>query len=206
MIKSLTSGDRASCPEIFDEMFRARAAVFSDRLRWNVDVRNGREIDRYDEEDPVYLVSLDNDGRTTGSLRLLPTTGETMLGNEFSSFFDEPVDIRSPTAWECTRFCVHPHLASDERERGRRVSSDLLIGLCELALSSGIEHIVGLYDQAMTRVYRRIGWSPTPFATSRPQAGRLAVGIWDVSRDALNAMTVHARTELRNPGFSRQAA
>lgn len=189
MIELLDSADRDLRPEIFKEMFQARAAVFRDRLGWDVRVRNGLEIDRYDEEeDPIYLVSLDDAGRLTGSLRLLPTTGETMLGNEFASFFDEPVNICSPSAWECTRFCVHPPPIGEEPGSGQRVSSELLIGLCQLALTSGIEHIVGLYDHAMIRVYRRIGWCPTPFATSRPQVGKLVVGIWDVSHEALNTM------------------
>ncbi|HEX8047384.1 acyl-homoserine-lactone synthase [Rhizobium sp.] len=189
MIELLDSADRTLRPEIFEEMFRARAAVFRDRLGWDVRVQNGLEIDRYDEqEDPIYLVSLDDAGRLAGSLRLLPTMGETMLGNEFASFFDEPVNICSPLAWECTRFCVHPPSTGQAPNSGQQVSSELLIGLCRLALTSGIEHIVGLYDHAMTRVYRRIGWCPVPFATSRPQVGKLVVGIWDVSHEALNTM------------------
>ncbi|ANL31955.1 acyl-homoserine-lactone synthase 3 (plasmid) [Rhizobium phaseoli] len=189
MIELLDSAERDLRPEIFDEMFRARAAVFRDRLGWDVRVQNGLEIDRYDEEEnPIYLVSLNDAGRLTGSLRLLPTTGETMLGNEFASFFDEPVNICSPIAWECTRFCVHPPRNVGEFGSGQQVSSELLIGLCQLALASGIEHIVGLYDHAMTRVYRRIGWCPIPFATSRPQVGKLVVGIWDVSHEALDTM------------------
>ncbi|MHC2484652.1 acyl-homoserine-lactone synthase [Rhizobium leguminosarum] len=189
MIELLDSAERDLRPEIFEEMFRARAAVFRDRLGWDVCVRNGMEIDRYDEEeDPIYLVSLNDAGRLTGSLRLLPTTGETMLGNEFASFFDEPVNICSPIVWECTRFCVHPQRTGEESSGGQQVSSELLIGLCQLALASGIEHIVGLYDYGMTRVYRRIGWCPVPFATSRPQVGKLVVGIWNVSHEALNTM------------------
>jgi N-acyl-L-homoserine lactone synthetase len=187
MIKILTNADKTAFPDIFESMFRARAAIFHDRLRWNVRVHEGMEFDRYDEsEDPVYVVALDSQGMPTGSLRLLPTTGDTMLRNEFAGFFSEPVDVVSPTAWECTRFCVHP--TRGDHDDLRRVSSKLLIGLCELALSSGIEHIIGLYYDAMTRIYRRIGWSPTPLATSRPEVGKLVVGIWDVSEAALHAM------------------
>jgi acyl homoserine lactone synthase len=187
-------------------MYRARAAVFHDRLGWNVRVRDGREIDRCDTgENPVYLLSLDGDGKSTGSLRLLPTTAETMLCNEFSGFFDEPVNIRSPTAWECTRFCVHPTSRPEQRNDGRRVSSELLIGLCELALSSGVAHIVGLYEAHMTRVYRRIGWSPQPLAIARPEIGKLVVGIWEVSHAVVDTMQARAE-ELANPGFTRQAA
>jgi acyl homoserine lactone synthase len=187
MIRILTNADKTAFPDIFESMFRARAAIFRDRLQWDVRVHEGMEFDRYDEsEDPVYVVALDSQAMPVGSLRLLPTTGDTMLRNEFAAFFTEPVDVVSPTAWECTRFCVHP--TPDGHGNLRRVSSELLIGLCELALTSGIEHIVGLYDHAMTRIYRRIGWSPAPLATSRPEVGKLVVGLWNVSEAALHAM------------------
>ena len=108
-----------------------------------------------------------------------------MLCNEFADFFDEPVDVRSPTAWECTRFCVHPNGSPTNAGERSRVSCELLAGLCDLCLTSGIDHIVGLYDERMTRVYRRIGWSPIPLATSRSGISPLVVGIWEVSSDAL---------------------
>lgn len=188
MIARLTNADRAVRAGIFDEMFRARALVFRDRLGWNVKVRDGWEIDRYDEEeDPVYLVSLDEGGGHVGSLRLLPTTGETMLRNEFAHFFTEPVDVEGPTLWECTRFCVWPGPTAS-REVCSRASADLLIGLCELCLDSGIDQIIGVYDQCMTRIYARIGWSPAPLAVSRADIGKLMVGIWDVTTDALQTM------------------
>jgi N-acyl-L-homoserine lactone synthetase len=197
MIKILTRADRAGSPELFDQMFRARAAIFRDRLGWDVEIRDGWEIDHYDtDEDPIYVVSLDDRGRMTGSLRLLPTTGETMLRNEFSGFFTEPVDVTSPLAWECTRFCVHPQAYDASAEEARRVSTDLLIALCDLALHSGIEQIVGLYDNAMPRIYRRIGWSPVPLAHARPEIGALTVGIWDVSPDAIAQM----RARLHSAG------
>ena len=206
MIKTLTRSDRGACAGLFAEMFRARAAVFHDRLGWNVRVRDGLEIDRCDEdEDPVYLVSLDRDGTPTGSLRLLPTIGETMLHNEFAKFFDTPPDVQSPTTWECTRFCVHPRGASQGGAGARRVSSELLIGLCDHALSRGIEQIVGLYDAHMTRVYRRIGWSPAPLALVRPDIGKLVLGIWSVTNGALAAMRTRT-DDPANPGFSKQAA
>ncbi|WP_274534398.1 acyl-homoserine-lactone synthase [Methylobacterium indicum] len=66
-------------------MFRARAVIFHERLGWAVAVRDGWETDRYDwHEDPVYAVTADAEHRLTGSLRVLPTTGETMLRTEFA--------------------------------------------------------------------------------------------------------------------------
>jgi N-acyl-L-homoserine lactone synthetase len=80
------------------------------------------------------------------------------------------------------------------------VSTEPLIGLCRLCLSSGVEQVVGLYDQAMTRVYDRIGWSPAPLARSRPEIGKLVVGIWDVSAKALEVMARRALPCLRRGG------
>ncbi|EJZ19011.1 autoinducer synthesis protein [Rhizobium sp. Pop5] len=175
----------------FDEMFRARAAVFRDRLGWQVDVRDEWERDRYDEtEDPVYLVTQWPSGALTGSLRLLPTTGATMLKSEFRQFFDEPFDVDSPTTWECTRFCVHPLAGESGQNSSRTVATELLSGLCDLALDTGIESIVGVYDAAMIGVYRRIGWRPTPLAKSRPEIGNLYVGLWEVTAE--NGCTLRA--------------
>ena len=67
---------------LLNDMFRLRARVFRDRLKWNVEVVDGMERDRYDNEDPVYIISTDeNRKRVIGSLRLLPTTGPTLLSS-----------------------------------------------------------------------------------------------------------------------------
>ncbi len=206
MIRVLTNADGDANPDLFQQMYRARAAIFAGRMGWKVTVTDGCEIDRYDiDHDPVYLVCLNETGRLTGSLRLLPTTGETMLCNEFADFFDEPVDVRSPTTWECTRFCVHPGTSSTAIERGRRVSRELLAGLCDLCLTSGIEQIVGLYDERMTRIYRRIGWSPIPLTSARCGHAQLTVGIWEVSADALASIQSSILRET-NAGSGRRAA
>ncbi|WP_269780349.1 acyl-homoserine-lactone synthase [Methylobacterium sp. Leaf118] len=198
MIKIFSGADRTRFSQDFDQMFRARAAVFKDRLGWEVAVEDGLEIDRYDRcDDTVYVVASDADGHLTGSLRLLPTTGDTMLRYEFADFFDEPVDVESPTAWECTRFCVHPPRRGERAEAMRQVSSDLLIGLCDLCLTSGIEHIVGLYDARMTRIYQRIGWTPDLLAESHSARGHLVVGLWEATPRALErmqALSVRSRT------------
>ena len=206
MIEILTASDRFERSEIFDQMFRGRAKVFYERLGWNVVVKDGFEIDLYDEgQDPVYLVAINDGGEVSGSLRLLPTTGKTMLANEFSPFFEEPVEISSPLVWECTRFCIHPIRNSLHAESGQSVSSELLIGLCQLAMASGIEQIVGLYEYKMTRVYNRIGWCPTPLAVSRPEIGRLVAGVWNVSQTAVDEMNARASI-VRNADVTSKAA
>ncbi len=158
MIMILTNADRENSGEIFDQMFRSRAIVSYDRLRWDVKVKDGLETDIYDEnEEPVYVVAVDDNNLLKGSLRLLSTTGPTMLRSEFSSFFDNAVDVSAPTIWECTRFCVLPPSTDNSNDATSMTSAELLIGLCEVCLSSGIEFIVGVYDASMSRIYKRIG-------------------------------------------------
>ena len=202
MITILTNADRETNTHLFDQMFRGRARIFYERLGWDVNVVDGWEIDRYDDLDPVYLVSTDGGSRVLGSLRLLPTTGDTMLQNEFKHYFDEPVDVRSPTTWECTRFCVHPHDMVENLEHWRTAASELLTELCGLALKSGIEFIVGVYERPMARIYKRIGWEPDLLARSKDPARQLAVGVWEVSEQYLYRMRDLAHTQ----GFQSQSS
>ncbi len=197
MIITLSQDDRIEHPVLFDQMFQSRAAVFHDRLGWDVVVKDGHEVDRYDEEaDPVYLLAVDEHQQVRGSLRLLATTGPTMLQSEFRHFFDDDVDVTAPTIWECTRFCVPPILGRTEQDVGI-VSAELLIGLCELCLASGIEFVVGVYDTPMTRIYARIGWCPEVLARARPEFGNITAGIWEATPAVLSTMRQRLAARLR---------
>lgn len=195
-MKILKSGDQRDFPGLFSEMYRGRARVFYERLNWPVHVENGLEIDFYDRElEPVYILDLDERSNLRGSLRLLPTTGTTMIQREFLEFFKEPVDIVDPNMWECTKFCVH--------DGDSRTSLRLLISLFNLCQTSGIERIIGLYEFPMERVYARLGWEPERFATAKPGYGNLAVGIWTVQPHALDRMN---RNLARRPASLPRAA
>lgn len=172
-------------------MFRARAAVFYRRLGWNVTVRKGRELDRHDAENPLYLVAIDEgNGDIVGSARLLPTTGPTTFGDSFSELFEQPIDLASSTIWECGRFCVHPAARSSGSLRNAtRVSFELNLAICELGLRAGLTQIQAVYDQFMVKVYERAAWQPTMLARST-RLGKLPayVGVWDVTQRTLAEM------------------
>ncbi|MCY0151054.1 hypothetical protein OEG86_00805 [Hoeflea alexandrii] len=142
-------------------MFRMRAEVFSGRLGWDVKVENGREIDRFDAEDPLYLLSLDErSGQLRGAVRLLPTTGPNMLRDVFSVLMPGGT-VGSPLIWESSRFAVNPQIfeARDRAEANHMVSKttvELLYGMVEVAQRAGIEHIVSVFDARMARIFRSI--------------------------------------------------
>lgn len=159
MIYVIDSKDKHQAPRIIDEMFRLRARVFWDRMRWEVVVKDGRERDHFDGLDPVYLVHVDEAGRVLASLRLLTTTGPHMLSDTFPQLMEDGEPIRSPTIWESSRFCVDT--AQIERNPSgqsiNQVTGELLCGAYALGLEVGLTHFTSAFDAMMHRVLRRAG-------------------------------------------------
>jgi acyl homoserine lactone synthase len=124
---------------------------------------------------------VDEEGRHQGSLRLLPTTGDTMLRDHFTEVFDGVV-IESPVIWECTRFCVDSQASENLTPRGvQSVTMELLLGICETGLAAGAEQIVGVFDRRMIRIYQRGGWSPELVGENGTGRDRVYLGLWDIS-------------------------
>jgi acyl homoserine lactone synthase len=159
MIVVLEQHNAHQYQHLIDEMFRLRARIFRYRLNWDVEVTDGKERDRYDDEQPVYIIHSDDGAREVkGSLRLLPTTGPTLLADIFSDTLPDAVNLSAPSIWECTRFCLDDKLL----ERGREdemlfASAALLEAVGDVALRASIEAIVGNFDEPMLRLYRRVG-------------------------------------------------
>jgi acyl homoserine lactone synthase len=145
--------------KLMDEMFRLRAAIFRDRLGWDVQVVDGKERDRYDDAGPVYIIYSDEEAREVkGCLRLLPTTGPTLLADIFSDTMPDGVHLSAPTIWECTRFCINEKFIGGKPSEGMLFTSMVMIeALGTVAINAGIESIIGNIDPAMLRLYRRVG-------------------------------------------------
>lgn len=171
MLRYLYADQLDRLPRLRDGMFRDRAAQFSARLGWEVTVdADGNERDRYDDLNPLYILWERPDGTHGGSLRLLPTTGETMLNDHFSHLADG-VKIVSPLIWECTRFCLAPGAAAN-------VSSALMLGVLEMGLNAALNHVAGVFDARMIRVYARVGWGPTVLGTEGTGREAISAGLW----------------------------
>ena len=98
------------------EMHRLRYRVFKERLGWDVEVSGDMEIDEFDACRPAYLLQTDDEDRIQGCVRLLPTTGPTMLRDTFPLLLDGQPAPASDTIWESSRFGVD--LARGTRRRG----------------------------------------------------------------------------------------
>ena len=73
---------------LMDQAFRLRKRVFHDQLGWAVTIDGDCERDEYDALRPAYLMWCnDRADRLYGTLRLMPTTGPTLLYDVFRNTF-----------------------------------------------------------------------------------------------------------------------
>ena len=143
---------------LLEEMFRLRARIFHDRLKWDVRIADGKERDRYDDQGPVYVIYTDDNGsEVKGCLRLLPTTGPTLAADVFSDTLPDAVHMSSPTIWECSRFCLDEKILTSGIEGIVFASRVLIAALGDVAIRAGIESVIGNFDASKLRLYRRIG-------------------------------------------------
>ncbi len=153
-----------------DAMFRNRAEIFGARLGWEVEVKNGYERDRFDDLNPLYLVSVDPaSGEYWGSLRLLPTTGPNMLRDVFPQLLEQGEVVESATIWESSRICAIAAPGQPERTKNGvgYVLSELIAGIGEVALLAGLTQIVSVFDARILRVLKSVGCEPE--VIGRPQ-------------------------------------
>jgi acyl homoserine lactone synthase len=147
-------------PDLLDQSFRLRKKVFADRLGWTVSVAGPYERDRYDDYHPAYLLWCDEHlEQLYGSVRLMPTTGPTLLYDVFRETFPDACDLVAPGIWEGTRMCIDEDaIARDFQDmRPDRAFCLLLLALCEVALDHGIHTMISNYEPHLKRVYQRAG-------------------------------------------------
>jgi N-acyl-L-homoserine lactone synthetase len=215
MILAIEGVDRGDYPILFDQMFRMRAAVFADRLGWDVTVVDGKEIDRFDAEDPLYLLCVDEGSEVLrGAVRLLPTTGPNMLRDVFAVLVPDGA-VESPRIWESSRFAINPALSvgPDRQDANRVVNTttiELLCGLVEASQLGGVEHIVSVFDARMARIFRaadcpyELVGTPTRIGPTMTYAGLFEIS--GAMRRRLGAAAGLQRPVLGSPrARSRQA-
>lgn len=174
MILIIDGLNRHCYTHLLDEMFGLRARVFRDRLGWDVEVRDEKEIDSFDALDPAYVVGLDDEGRVVACVRALQTTGPHMLSDVFADILDGEPPLRSPTLWESTRFCVDTERLGGGKSRNSvsYATCELMTGALEYARESGISDIVTVIDPIMNRVLKRSDCAPYDYVGSTKPMGK----------------------------------
>ncbi|MFY0679762.1 MAG: GNAT family N-acetyltransferase [Thalassovita sp.] len=161
--------------DLLSEMHALRARVFQDRLGWNVSVKDGKEIDEYDNLNPAHVICLDDEGDVVGCMRLLQTTGPHMMADVFSAILDGEPPLRSAQIWEATRFCVDTQKLKGKTTRNSisYVTTEVMIGAFEFAQKAGVLDAVAVIDPVMNRVMIRSKNAPYDYLGSTKQMGKV---------------------------------
>jgi acyl homoserine lactone synthase len=199
MIIVIDGTNRHNYTKLLDEMFALRARVFGDRLGWEVEIRNGREMDKYDALDPAYVIGLNDRNKVVACVRALQTTGPHMLTDVFSAILDGEPPLRSPTLWESTRFCVD----TENLDRGTAPNSisyatcELMAASLEYARNSGISDIITVIDPVMNRVLKRSDCAPYDYVGKTVPMGkvRAMAALLDCTEDRIERIRKFANIE-----------
>jgi acyl homoserine lactone synthase len=192
---------------LLDKMFRQRARFFHDRLKWDVQVAGGKERDRYDDEGPVYIIYTDGvRGDVKGSLRLLPTTGPTLAVDVFSDTLPDAVHLSAPSIWECSRFCLDLSVLAGGIEEIVFTSRVLIAALGDVAMRAGIESIIGNFDAAKLRLYRRIGCEVEILGSTSRYGDPVYLGVHHVSETIVRRVWGKLKDDRLAAAVARECA
>ncbi|MBC7150126.1 acyl-homoserine-lactone synthase [Ciceribacter selenitireducens] len=197
MIRIINGANRNEYPEEIAAMHRLRKRVFHDLLKWDVTVRDDWEVDHYDDANPIYVMSYSPDGQLRGSLRLLPTLGPNMLDDTFPILLGGRPEIRSAEIWESSRFCIEPEISQDRASNQVTIAAaELMCGVGEIGLASGLSHIVTVTDVFLERMFRRMGCPGERIAEPHKIGSVHAVAVaWEVTPDLLARMKAVAEID-----------
>jgi N-acyl-L-homoserine lactone synthetase len=199
MLQLIAPPNLRAFPEDLTEMHRVRFRVFKGRMDWDVEIDGDMERDKFDALEPVYILQRDPSGAVCGCVRLLPTTGPTMLRDTFPMLLAGNPMPSDPTVWETSRFALDVPETCPKGAGGIAVYTyELFAGIVEFSLSRGIREIVTVTDARLERILRRAYWPLRRIGQSVRIGDTLALaGAVDVSVDVLNRL--RSRGGLRGP-------
>ena len=204
MIKYVLGTDLWMHPDLARTMFRDRAQQFSERLKWNVHVdQNGFERDQYDAINPIYVLVENEQGHHAGTMRLLPTTGRTMINEHFAMALSSG-PIQDAATWECTRFCL-------SQDSDPRTAQKLFASAGRLIQEFDVTSLVAVFDRIMLRKYRLSGVSPTLLGDVKLGNSTVMAGQWyfdikllDCLMERANIDPVECELALANSSLLRE--
>ena len=187
MIQLITPDQYGAFVHELSEMHRLRYRVFKVRLGWDVEISSDMEVDAFDACQPTYLLQEDDDGCIQGCVRLLPTTGPTMLCNTFPALLDGQPAPASQIIWESSRFGLDLSASHAKAADGIALATyELFVGMIEFGLMRRLSDIVTVTDVRMERILQRVGWPLRRLGRPRSIGSTLAIaGYLSISREIL---------------------
>ena len=190
MIQLITPESYGAFTEELADMHRLRYRVFKERLGWDVETSGDMEVDSFDGLRPAYLLLRGHDSRLLGCVRLLPSTGPTMLNETFPALSPTGRIPGTEDVWESSRFALDVHREGAEAAKGVAIPTyELFAGMVEFGLARSLTRILTVTDIRMERILRRAAWPLDRIGPPREIGKTMAVaGYLAVSREALRVL------------------
>lgn len=168
-----------------DEMYRIRYRIYVEQRKWMALSRaDKREIDPFDTEEAVYLLGLDEAGLVTSGLRLVPTTGPTLMRDVFSHALTWG---RIPCDERILEMSRH-FLTSEPADYAQQwhMESESLCAMFEYGLAAGLKRVSLLCDAYYLRTLLECGWNVHPLGVPTPYGEGTCIAIlFEVTEAAL---------------------
>lgn len=147
-------------PDLLSDMHQLRARIFRDRMNWDVDVRDGREADGFDDCKPTYILTVAGRNEVVGCARLLPATGPTLLSVLFPELGERGLFCPHATMIESSRFCVDTSFETGREGQALHYATwTMFAAIIEWSMENGYTELVTATDVRIERILRRAGWT-----------------------------------------------
>lgn len=148
---------QAQDSDILQDIFRLRYEAFSGRLKWDVEVKDGIERDRFDDMDAFHIAIKDGKGSVGGCWRALPSTGDYMLKTVFPELLQGEVAPDDAFIWEISRFAVRKGSSATKKGMSAEITVDMVRSLYLFAKQNHINSYVAVTTVACERILRQLG-------------------------------------------------
>jgi acyl-homoserine lactone synthase len=171
MIHAVHAANQHLYARQLDQMFRMRHAFYIEGHGWSdLASVDGKEVDEFDDEQAVYLMSLDAFGDVAACVRLNPTLGPTLLG-KFASYADE-APPQSESVWDISRWIAAPrHRRSENPRWPTNHQRELMVGILEFCQSRGLTHLSMLAELRLAERIAAYGWPLRHLGSPRAYEG-----------------------------------
>lgn len=157
-------------PETLRKLYRFRDRLFRERCGSDACPGNSAERDRFDDLDPVYVLSRDSARRVNACWRMLPTTGPYMLRLMFPDLLDGARAPASRSVWELSRLAMQlPAGGRCRRAASTALTMQLMGAVYRFAVAHDIREYVTVMTLAMERRACRAGLPVSRIGAGTPR-------------------------------------
>ena len=148
-------------PDLYSKVAHYRHKIFVERLGWQLQTKDGAELDQFDRHDTVYVIAQDDNDRIIGCARLLPTIRPYLLSDVFPQLLNGMEPPRSRDVWELSRFSavdLNGPLRSVRQSFSSTTAVKVLQESLDCAASLGAERLITVSPLGVERLLHRAGF------------------------------------------------